>query len=32
MNDFDSPERGLFCNRTLNLRSVRAIGYTWITH
>ena len=27
MNDFDSPERGLFCNRTLNLRSVRAIGY-----
>ncbi len=21
------PERGLFCNRTLNLRSVRAIGY-----
>lgn len=27
MNDFDSPERDLFCNRTLNLRSVRAIGY-----
>lgn len=21
------PERGLFCNRTLNLRSIRAIGY-----
>ena len=22
-----SPERGVFCNRTLNLRSIRAIGY-----
>ena len=21
------PERGLFCNRTLNLRAIRAIGY-----
>jgi len=21
------PERGVFCNRTLNLRSTRAIGY-----
>src|SRR5262245_43013522 len=21
------PERGIFCNRTLNLRSIRAIGY-----
>src|SRR6187397_1070625 len=23
----DTGERGLFCNRTLNLRSIRAIGY-----
>lgn len=22
-----APERGIFCNRTLNLRSVRAVGY-----
>ncbi len=22
-----APERGIFCNRTLNLRSIRAIGY-----
>lgn len=21
------PERGIFCNRTLNMRSIRAIGY-----
>ena len=21
------PERGIFCNRTLNLRSIKAIGY-----
>src|SRR3954469_19375008 len=21
------PERGVFCNRTLNMRSIRAIGY-----
>jgi len=27
MNQPPSPERGLFCNRTLNLRGVRAIGY-----
>ncbi|MEM8706599.1 MAG: HAD-IG family 5'-nucleotidase [Actinomycetota bacterium] len=27
MNDPASPERGLFSNRTLNLRGVRAIGY-----
>ncbi len=27
MSDATSPERGLFCNRTLNLRGVRAIGY-----
>jgi HAD superfamily 5'-nucleotidase-like hydrolase len=27
MSDVDSPERGLFTNRTLNLRGVRAIGY-----
>ena len=27
MSEPDSPERGLFCNRTLNLRGVRAIGY-----
>ncbi|MEM9201420.1 MAG: HAD-IG family 5'-nucleotidase [Actinomycetota bacterium] len=27
MSQPDSPERGLFCNRTLNLRGVRAIGY-----
>ena len=27
MSDPASPERGLFCNRTLNLRGVRAIGY-----
>ena len=27
MIDPASPERGLFSNRTLNLRSVRAIGY-----
>jgi len=28
-NDEDAPptERGVFCNRTLNLRSVRAVGY-----
>jgi 5'-nucleotidase len=24
---FTRPERGVFCNRTLNLRSIRAIGY-----
>ncbi|HMB69716.1 MAG TPA: HAD-IG family 5'-nucleotidase, partial [bacterium] len=25
--DAPAPERGVFCNRTLNLRSIRAIGY-----
>ena len=31
MSDFlfpkGAPQRGIFCNRTLNLRSVGAIGY-----
>jgi len=27
MSELGSPERGLFCNRTLNLRGVRAVGY-----
>ena len=27
MSEPGTPERGLFCNRTLNLRGVRAIGY-----
>ncbi len=26
-SDRPPPERGLFCNRTLNMRSIRAIGY-----
>lgn len=27
MVSYLAPERGIFCNRTLNLRSIRAIGY-----